>query len=105
MSVDEEQNTDQPRKGLRFERSISVGNVLTMVGALAPMVLWGAQMHSDMQAIKAELPRIEQRQKEADGKQDQASAETKREIKEELREINRKLDRLIETRGVKRDGT
>lgn len=90
--------------GIRFERSVSIGNILSLVAMLAPMMLWGFQMHADVQALKTELPRIEQRQKDADAKQDQASAELKREIKDELRDVNRKLDRLIETKGARRDG-
>lgn len=101
---------DGVEKGrVKFVKEISLGNIITLVGMLAPMVVWAFSTHADVQTLKAELPRIEVRQKDADSRQDTAAADNKREIKAELQEINRKLDRLIETRSDTRkercDGT
>lgn len=48
---------------VRFVKEISLGNVITLVGMLTPMVIWAFSTHADVQAIKAELPRIEARQR------------------------------------------
>lgn len=81
--VDETQT--HPERRIRFDGTITAGNVLTSVGMLLALVVWGLRLESrvDMQEkAQSQLERVVERN---DG-----------EIKLALRDLAAKLDRLIE---------
>lgn len=74
-----------PERRIRFDGTITAGNVLTSVGMLLALVVWGLRLESrvDMQEkAQNQLERVVERN---DG-----------EIKQALRDMAAKLDRLIE---------
>lgn len=86
----------EPKVTLRFDRSISLPTLLTVLVMLGGWWWWGTQLYADLRLadrtnaqdiafVKADVARIEQQQaNQAQG------------VKDDLHDINSKLDRLTD---------
>lgn len=82
------------KQAFRFDRTISLPTILTVLAMLAGWWWWGTQMYADLRiadrenaqeirTLRADVSRIET-----------AQGVQSREVKDDLRDINSKLDRL-----------
>lgn len=76
---------------MKFDNTVSMGNVLTFIGFI--VAGFGAYGAMDKRVAVLEESRINQVQ--IDRRQDQDSADMKRTNREDFKEINSKLDRLL----------
>lgn len=84
----------QEKAGFRFDRSVSVPTILTVLAMLAGWWWWGTQIYADLRiadrenaqeirTLRGDMSRLEGTQR------DQAQS-----VRDDLRDINSKLDRL-----------
>lgn len=83
---------EHPERRLRFDGTITAGNLLTVAGMVAALLVWGLRLESRVD--QQELMR-QQLEKRLDGNEaGQAAASS--DIKAQIRDVAAKLDRLIE---------
>lgn len=78
--------------GLRFDGTITAGNVLTAVGMLLPMLYWGTTVETRLAEKAAVIQELERRVDRDQVRHDRALSEIKTEIKEGFQRIESKLD-------------
>lgn len=84
-----------PHRRIRFDGTINLGHVLTMVTFIAAGVIgWNAM---DKRITVLEEARMVQQQ--IDKRQDEDRNEMKRTVREDMKEIIRKVDILVERRN------
>lgn len=74
--------------GVRFDGTITLGNLLTALGMVVPVFIWGTTVETRLAEKTAEIRAIEQRQ-DRDGR---SHTDAQSEIKASLRRIEDKLD-------------
>ena len=78
--------------GFTFDKSISLGNVLTAIILGGSAVAWGSGINKQLAVHDAEISGVKEQQKQAA----EDSKATRVEIRGDLQEINRKIDRVLE---------
>jgi TolA-binding protein len=92
--MSDQDGATQNKSGFRFDRSISLPTIMTVLALLAGWWWWGTQLYADLRiadrenaqeirTLRGDVNRIEGSQRE------QAQS-----VKDDLRDINSKLDRL-----------
>lgn len=74
-----------PERRIRFDGTVTAGNILTAGGMLLALIVWGLRLESRVDLQERAQSQLERVVEHNDG-----------EIKQVLRDVNAKLDRLIE---------
>lgn len=85
----------EPQKKIRFDGTINLGHILTVVTFVAAGVAGWSTM--DKRVMVLEEARLVQQQ--VDKRQDEDRADIKRTVREDMKEIIRKVDILVERRN------
>ena len=87
----------QPDNRVRFDKTINLGHVLTMVGfLLATLIQWNMM---DKRVVVLEESRLTQR--ERDTSQDTNTREKAQEVKDALRELKTSVEKLGDRMGAR----
>lgn len=81
-----------PERRLRFDGTITAGNLLTIGGLLATLLVWGLRLEGRVD--QQDLMRVQLEKRIDSNEAGQAAAAG--EIKAQIRDVSVKLDRLIE---------
>lgn len=88
---------DTPKDGVRFDKTINLGHVLTIATfVLALMVQWSVM---DKRVVVLEEFRVSQR--ERDAMQDNQAREKFQEVKDALNDLRRSVEKVADRVGVK----
>jgi hypothetical protein len=81
-----------PERRLRFDGTITAGNLLTVLGMVAALLVWGLRLESRVDQQELMRQQLEKRLDGNEAAQSMASSD----IKAQIRDVAAKLDRLIE---------
>jgi hypothetical protein len=86
------QQASHPERRLRFDGTITAGNLLTVLGMVAALLIWGLRLESRVDQQDLLRLQLEKRLDSSEAGQAVAAGE----IKAQIRDVASKLDRLIE---------
>lgn len=85
-------DTPTDRRRMHFEKSVSLGNVLTILSMFGGLIVTYAQFSARVSVLEVELVR----QRETDNRHEAEAELLKREIREELRDLRVDVRRYAE---------
>lgn len=83
-----------PERRIRFDGTITAGNILTAVGMLLALVVWGLRLEGRVDLQERAQTQLERVVERNDG-----------EIKQALRDMSGKIDRMLERLTQERNGS
>lgn len=84
---------------IRFDGTITAGNILTAGGMILALVVWGVRLEGRVDQQDQARVALEQRVSESTAQ----TRNIEHEIKQALRDLSNKLDRLIERAPLQRE--